>query len=454
MANAYFYSNTSVQTTLGGNISNSATSFTVAATTGFPSSTPFVLALDYGAATEELVLVTAPPAGTTLTVTRGFSGTSAQSHSIGAVVRHVVNAQDLTDFRTHEASTGAVHGLTGMIVGTSDTQTLGNKTLTSPTINGGALSGTFTGAPTFSGNYVSSGTPNFTGTIQSTQSAATNVSLGAIVTADTFDRFRLQAGGKMEWGPGNAARDSFIIRDAANVLGTTDTMWRVYRTAAASTAYAALQTGDANPRWYTEATGKHWWGDGTAAVDTNLYRSGANALATDDSLTIAGNLTVTGVGGQLHARKTGDSTVTNSTVITQDPHLVVTVPANSIWEMVGCLFYTSAVITGDLNYQFTGPAGSSGFHTAVGPSTIVNTDPPNEAIGASGSGNRTIATAIGSGRSYGVPVASSVFGLEMKGMFEIAGTGGTISVDWAQQTANATGTTMKIYSWFSLTRVA
>lgn len=453
MANAYFYSNTSVQTTLGGNISNSATSFTVAATTGFPASTPFVLALDYGAATEELVSVTGV-AGTTLTVTRGFSGTSAQSHSIGAVVRHVVNAQDLTDFRTHEASTGAVHGLTGSIVGTSDTQTLGNKTLTSPTINAGALSGTFTGSPTLSGSPVFSGTPNFTGTIQSTQSAATNVTLGAIVTADTFDRFRLQAGGRMEWGSGALARDSFLYRDAANVLGTTDTALRVYRTAAASLAYAALQTGDANPRFYTQADGKHFWGNGTAAVDTNLYRSGVNALTTDGSLAVGGNLTVTGIGGQLHARKTGDTTVTNNTVVTQDPHLVVTVPANSIWEMVGCIFYTSGVILGDLNYQFTGPAGSSGFHTTVGPSTVVNTDPPNEAVGASQSGNRTIATAIGSGRSYGVPVASSVFGLEVKGMFEIAGTSGTISVDWAQQTANATGTTLKIYSWFSLTRVA
>ncbi|MFF6988350.1 hypothetical protein [Streptomyces sp. NPDC010273] len=454
MANAYFYSNTAVQTTLGGNISNSATSFTVASTTGFPASVPFVLAIDYGAATEELVLVTAPPAGTTLTVTRGFSGTSAQSHSIGAVVRHVVNAQDLTDFRTHEASTGAVHGLTGSIVGTSDSQTLGNKTLTSPTINAGALSGTFTGNPTLSGNPAFSGTPNFTGTIQSTQSAATNVTLGAIVTADTFDRFRLQAGGRMEWGPGNAARDAIAYRDAVGVLGTVDTAWRVYRTAAASLAYAALQTGDANPRWYTEATGKHWWGNGTAAVDTNLYRSGAGALTTDGSFAVGGSFTATGVGGQLHARKTGDTTVTNSTVVTQDPHLVVTVPANSIWEMVGCIFYASGVITGDLNYQFTGPAGSSGFHTAVGPSTVVNTDPPNEAVGASQSGNRTIATAIGSGRSYGVPNTGNVFGLEMKGMFEIAGTSGTISVDWAQQTAQTTGTTLKIYSWFSLTRVA
>lgn len=454
MANSYFYSNTAVQTTLSGNISAGATSISVGSVTGFPVQYPYILAFDYGATTEELVSVTAA-AGTTLTVTRAFGGTSGQSHSIGAVVRHVYNAQDATDFRTHEASTGAVHGLTGSIVGTSDTQTLSGKTLTSPTINAGAFSGTFTGTPTFSGApSLTAGAAVSGGSVTISRASATNPAVNLQVTGDSNARLLQQADGKLIWGPGNAVGDAVLYRDGANVLGTTDTLLRAYRTAAGSPILSGIQTGDANARWYTEAGGKHWWGNGTAAVDANFYRSGVGVLATDTSLSVGGNLSVVGIGGQLHARKTGDTTVTNSVAITQDPHLVVTVPANSIWEMVGCLFYASGVITGDLNYQFTGPASSAGFHTAVGPSTVVNTDPPNEAVGASQSGNRTIATAIGSGRSYGVPNTGNVFGLEVKGMFEIAGTAGTISVDWAQQTAQTTGTTLKIYSWFSLTRVA
>lgn len=156
MANAYFYSNTAVQATLSGSISSGATSVTVDFTTGFPGSFPYVLALDYGTSAEELVKVT-NAAGTTLTVTRGFGGTSATSHSLGAVVRHVANAQDLTDFRTHEVANSGVHGLTGAVVGTSDVQTLTGKTLTSPQINNASMAGTWSGSPTFSGAPTFSG---------------------------------------------------------------------------------------------------------------------------------------------------------------------------------------------------------------------------------------------------------------------------------------------------------
>lgn len=125
-----YYSSVAAETTLVASITNGNTSIQIASATGLPALTPFTLALDYEAATEELVEVTAV-AGTTLTVTRGIDGTSAAAHNAGARVRHVSSARDFADSRTHESSATNVHGLAvgSAVVGTNDTQTLSNKTL-------------------------------------------------------------------------------------------------------------------------------------------------------------------------------------------------------------------------------------------------------------------------------------------------------------------------------------
>ncbi len=54
---------------------------------------------------------------------------------------------------------------------------------------------------------------------------------------------------------------------------------------------SARVSGGAANMFSARVNGQLLWGDGTAAQDTNLYRSGSNALTTDGALTVAGRIT-------------------------------------------------------------------------------------------------------------------------------------------------------------------
>lgn len=125
------YSNSAAATTLQLACTDSQTNITVSSTAGFPA-TPFILALDYEETAQELVLVTGV-SGSILTVTRGYDNTTAIAHGTGAAVRHVHAAIDFRDSRDHEEASSEVHGVTGSVVGTTDSQALTNKDLSSAT---------------------------------------------------------------------------------------------------------------------------------------------------------------------------------------------------------------------------------------------------------------------------------------------------------------------------------
>jgi len=121
------YTNTAQPQPLTVAATTSSTVLTVASTTGFPTA-PFLLGLERGTANEEVVLCTAKDA-TTFTVTRGYDGTSGKTHAVGTAVEHTVAAIDYRQAGEHIGASTGVHGLTGAVVGTTDTQTLSGKSL-------------------------------------------------------------------------------------------------------------------------------------------------------------------------------------------------------------------------------------------------------------------------------------------------------------------------------------
>ena len=163
------YSSISVETTLASSINNSTTSMTVATGTATTllggvtvvANSQFTVAIDPDTINEEIVFITAGPSGDTFTIDRAEAGSSAVSHSTGATVKHVLTSDDLTAFAAgispvaSLAFSGSTSGTTTLqatavagtntlslpptttdtLAGIAATQTLTNKTLTSPKIN-------------------------------------------------------------------------------------------------------------------------------------------------------------------------------------------------------------------------------------------------------------------------------------------------------------------------------
>lgn len=130
------YSSIATEKTLASNVSGVATQITLDNATNLPNP-PFILVLNPDTNIEEIVLVNADQTGVsspTFIVTRAQDGTTAQTHTAGQVVRHMIVGSDLQAVSTHTDATAA-HGASGAVVGTTNTQTLTNKTLTSPKFN-------------------------------------------------------------------------------------------------------------------------------------------------------------------------------------------------------------------------------------------------------------------------------------------------------------------------------
>jgi hypothetical protein len=220
---------------------------------------------------------------------------------------------------------------------------------------------------------------------------------------------------------------------------------------AADDLLSARVTGDTASRFLIEGDGATYWGPGgAAATDTKLYRSGVGTLTTDTNLVVGGNLTVAGIGQTRYVAKTADETVTSSTTLQNDDHLILSVVANAVYTFTLDLYMQESTdFAGDFKMSFTCPTGATfDMHGAGAHATSLTagTSSDGEWIGklATASAAATLGFGVGTGltaaRVYGRLVMSS--------------TAGNFQLQWAQNVSDGTGTTLKAGSIMTMTRVA
>jgi hypothetical protein len=115
------YGGGAAATTLAGGINAAVTSFSVAAGSSFPtgSTSPFVVVIDRGTASEEKCLILSRSGNTFTVSSRGYDGTSSTSHTISAAVEHCFDAVSADEANKAAAQTiGKVTTAGDLLVGT------------------------------------------------------------------------------------------------------------------------------------------------------------------------------------------------------------------------------------------------------------------------------------------------------------------------------------------------
>jgi hypothetical protein len=279
------YSSRSQQTTLSSAVTSSGTSITVVSATSLlggvtvAANEVFTIVIDPDTALEEIVDVVSaagnPVSGNTITLVRGRDGSTGTAHSAGAVVRHMAIGRDYREANDHINDSTSPHGLTiSNLVTLAGSQTLTDKTLTSPTITGtGAIAGTFTG--------------NLTGNVTGNVSGSAGSATGNAATATALQTARnFQLTGDVEAsavsfdGTGNVSLTT-VIGTGAIVNADINASAAIDKTKISGTAITAGDTGTVTSTMIADATIVNADVSATAAIAKTKLDLGGTITSAD-----------------------------------------------------------------------------------------------------------------------------------------------------------------------------
>jgi hypothetical protein len=473
MGQSRYFSSVAEPTTLTSAISNTATTIPLESLTGYPINYPYTIALDYGTSLEELCDVTSA-AGLNVNVTRAVDSTSAAAHALGANVRHVSSARDFTEYDTHVNTDNGVHGIVSIsdVVGTTDVQTLTNKTLVDPVINGpipnmviGPSSGV--GATTLTVQGLTGQTADLiyvenaasTGLIAvnpvgdvviSPVDTATNVDLVSInPTAPTAAQFLLALRNNGNLAFGVQAEGNTLVK----ALNTVTTPLTVTAPTGSATDVADFYAPSGNLAFAVQNTGGIAVTNSTTTAvpltvnaptgqSANLASFEVNSTQLFGILPSGGIINNGPINGNWVGYSTSNTTRTSNTTLTADTFLTIPLGVPGTYAIDGIIFYNGANGSSDIKYQFqfTGTLTNS-LLQLLAPAVAGSTLQPAVVSAAVG-------TTLTSG-TFGTP---SLIGMRVNGTVVVSAFG-SLTFYWAQNTSNATATTVMQGSYIRATRI-
>lgn len=152
---------------------------------------------------------------------------------------------------------------------------------------------------------------------------ATDIVSYSKVTGDTQNRWQRDAAGKHSWGSGALAVDTNLYRSTANILKTDSNFYSISEIRASEGTSARTRIGNVGP---SNESGILFG----SAGDTNLYRSAADTLRTPDTFSINGNTQIT-PGGVVDLLRADGGSYIQGLEQSADP----AAPAANGWRLFG-----------------------------------------------------------------------------------------------------------------------